>query len=70
MKKRGKIFTTEGGCWFCWADDDGPGWDLMFDSEFDTNVHVQCLKQALEEDPYHPEARAMSYILEAFTDNE
>jgi predicted component of viral defense system (DUF524 family) len=38
--------------------------DLVFDTEFDTPVHISCLKKILEEDPDHPEAKFMKYLLE------
>lgn len=47
-------------CWFCKGEDG----DLLFDGEFDTFVHVKCIEQALEDDPHHPEARHMMYLLE------
>jgi hypothetical protein len=45
-------------CWFC-----DHGGDLVFDCEFDTAVHVECIRKALEEDPENPEAQIMSYLL-------
>jgi hypothetical protein len=47
-------------CWFCRRNDD----DLVLDTEFDTYVHRKCIKQALKDDPNHPEATLMKYLLE------
>lgn len=61
-----KIFREpeEGGCWFCFTESD----DMLFDSEFDTNVHVSCLKNVLEKEPDNPEAQLMKYLLEEETE--
>jgi hypothetical protein len=49
------------GCWFCGDKGDEP---LVFDMEFDTPVHLSCIRKALEEDPNHGEAGPMDYLLE------
>lgn len=57
-----KISPADGGCWFCYT----VSGDMAFDYEFDTYVHLECVRKALE-DPNHPsheEARFMSYLLE------
>jgi hypothetical protein len=36
---------------------------MAFDYEFDTPVHVECIAKALEQDPDHPEAICMRYLL-------
>jgi hypothetical protein len=51
---------NEGGCWFCWDDDPV---NMAFDTEFDTNVHITCLKHALNINPDHPEAKFMEYLI-------
>lgn len=51
---------TQGFCWFC-STDDG---DMLFDTEFDTNVHESCLREKLKAEPDHPEAVFMTYLLE------
>lgn len=51
--------ATQGGCWFC----NMSGTDV-YDSEFDTFLHLQCLRDALEKEPEHPEATIMQYLLE------
>ena len=56
----GNIPPEHGGCWFC-HDDKGD--DLVFDWEFDTYVHLNCLKKVLEENPEDQEAKFMSYLL-------
>lgn len=58
--KRGKVFPSQGGCWFCWNETEG----MVFDTEFDTLVHPQCILSALADDPEHPEARLMFYLVE------
>jgi hypothetical protein len=65
MRPRGKVWAGQGGCWFCSHDDDVG--TAVFDSEFDTMVHLDCLKEVLEKNPRHPEAKHMAYLL---TSNE
>ena len=48
-----------GGCWFCNIKND----ELVFDTEFDTNVHKECIMAALKHDPNHREAIYMKYLL-------
>lgn len=50
-----------GGCWFC--HDDAPQ-GLVFDGEFDTFVHISCLKEAIK-NSNDEEAQIMSYLLES-----
>jgi hypothetical protein len=52
---------AHGGCWFCCRDDKQE--DMTFDTEFDTNVHLSCLRKVIEKDAYHPEAMHMTYLL-------
>lgn len=52
----------QGGCWFC--SDDNPK-DLVFESEWDTMVHLSCLRRVLEYNPEHCEASLMRYLLDA-----
>lgn len=54
------VWPGEGGCWFCFSDEG----DLLFDTEFDTYLHKECLEEVLKEDPEHPEAKFMKYLLE------
>ena len=54
--------ATEGGCWFCGRVDSSL--TLLFDFEFDTYVHKECLHTELMVDPDHPEAKFMAYLLE------
>lgn len=49
----------EGGCWYCKLNDCD-----VYDSEFDTMLHLDCLKRVLEIDPNHPEAIVQSYLLD------
>ena len=57
------VDPTEGGCWF-YHKGDG---DLVFDDEFDTYVHLQCIRDTLEEakrtGKLNPEAELMAYLL-------
>jgi hypothetical protein len=46
-------------CWFC-----DKGGDLVFDREFDTPVHLACIRQVLDTHPEHTEAQLMAYLLE------
>jgi len=50
--------NTKNSCWFCDEVDD----DLVFDTEFDTYVHVDCIRTRLKEDPFDPEANQMKYL--------
>lgn len=57
-----KLSPSSGGCWFCEQDDEQE--ILFFEYEWDTNIHISCLKNALEKDPEDPEAGLMKYMLE------
>lgn len=46
------VHPCDGGCWFCHTADE----EMAFSCEFDTYLHLKCLKKALEDDPVHPEA--------------
>jgi predicted transcriptional regulator len=65
-KKGGMIMATlspaNGGCWFCHKDNEQEA--LLFDWEFDTFVHANCIRKALKEDPLDREAILMKYLLE------
>lgn len=54
------VSPVDGGCWFC---NRSGGEDFDFDVEFDTNVHLGCIREVLKENPNHPEARWMRYLL-------
>ena len=41
-----KLKPSDGGCWFCSTDDEG---EWLFSSEYDTNLHIECLEKALDE---------------------
>lgn len=43
----------DGGCWYC-SRTDG---EMFFSGEFDTWVHVECVKAAVAKDPGDREAR-------------
>jgi hypothetical protein len=54
------VTPPEGGCWFC-KRAHAP---LVFDWEFDTAVHLDCIRKALALDPEDCEAIHMAYLLE------
>ena len=47
-----EISPSEGGCWFCFKDHN----PMVLDFEFDTNVHLDCLREALK-NPEDEEAK-------------
>ena len=47
-------------CWFCSKKDEL----LVFDGEFDTYVHLECIRRVLKSEPMNPEAVLMKYLLE------
>lgn len=52
---RGNVSPKDGGCWFCHKD-----FGVMeFSTEFDTNLHEDCLRYALKAEPNNPEAKLM-----------
>lgn len=55
-----RVEPGHGGCWFCYQQDG----ELIFETEFDTYVHLKCVREALAQDPQHPEAKFMRYLLE------
>ncbi len=61
-----ELHPCDGGCWFCKQDDEKE--PLAYDGEFDTYVHLSCIKKALEE-PRNPEAEIMSYLLAGEKEN-
>ena len=61
------VSPQDGGCWFC---NRVGGDDMDFDCEFDTYVHHGCIRDALKEDPKHPEAKFMKYLLPEWDGNE
>jgi hypothetical protein len=56
-----KVYASplDGGCWYCQTKDD----TLVYDSEFDTLVHIECIKSALRIDPEDQEAKFFKYLL-------
>jgi len=54
--EKNKTTPASGGCWFCQVQDD----NLVFDSEFDTFVHVDCIMDNYE---VRYEAEIMAYLL-------
>lgn len=57
MSDRKFLKPQDGGCWFCSFDECD-----AFDVEFDTALHLDCLKEALSKGS--EEADIMSYLLE------
>lgn len=58
MIEKNEMKKWQNTCWFCRKDKTD-----SFDSEFDTYLHIACLKDALEKEPDHPEAKHMKYLL-------
>jgi len=55
-----KVGPIAGGCWYC-DDDEGP---MYFCWEFDTNLHLECLKKELkwkEDNPFDREESGYPY---------
>lgn len=63
------VSPVDGGCWFCFTTDPC---GMVFDTEFDTNVHIRCIERVLRTEPEHAaakpnlrfEAELMAYLLE------
>lgn len=55
MKPRGNVSPNNGGCWYCYNVDDS----LSFSCEFDTFVHIECLKE-MAKNPEDREAQIMA----------
>ena len=53
MEMKRKVSPSKGGCWYCFIQDD----KLLFDTEFDTFVHLSCVEKAVRNEPEDPEAR-------------
>jgi hypothetical protein len=53
-----EIEKDGGACWFCDVKDD----DLVVETEFDTYVHIDCVRARLKEYPLDPEANLMKYL--------
>lgn len=57
-------FKEEDGlCWFCNNNGDVQE-HRVFDVEFDTPVHLSCIRSALKADPNDAEAGLMRYLLD------
>jgi hypothetical protein len=56
---------NDGGCWFCYKVSN----DMLFDTEFDTYLHKECLigalQKAKQDKNYETEAVFMTYLLDA-----
>lgn len=57
-----RVSPVNGGCWFCFTTREARDW--VYDVEFDTYLHLSCLKKAVEEEPEDPEVGIMCYLLE------
>jgi len=57
MRERGSVPPSQGGCWYCYNKDNLN--DMEFSFEWDTNVHLECLKEALQ-DPNNEEAKIIA----------
>lgn len=49
-------FPEDGGCWYCYGVDD----ELVFSTEFDAYVHLECLECRLQDSPDDREAQIMA----------
>ena len=59
MVEKDEVKKWQDTCWFCRKDKTD-----SFDSEFDTYLHLDCLRDILKGNPDHPEAKHMKYLLE------
>lgn len=50
---RSQTSPSRGGCWYCWTKDPEPD---RFSFEFDTFLHLECLKRWLVGHPKDDEA--------------
>ena len=61
MKKNERKSTpAKGGCWFCYMTDDEET-DWLFSWEWDTNLHLSCLKKAIEDNPKYTHWNTSNY---------
>jgi hypothetical protein len=56
MAEEGSGMIDNDPCWYCHCP---PGDDLVFSWEFDTYVHLSCLRERIEHDPSDREAHIM-----------
>lgn len=49
------VGPNSGGCWYC-GEDEG---EMVLSAEFDTYLHIDCLKDALYADPGDQEAQIL-----------
>ena len=65
--ERVPLCPTKGGCWYCCKSRGADYDDWAFDGEFDTFVHLSCLRQADEttpkDSPGRVEVDCMLYLL-------
>lgn len=57
---RPKVSPQDGGCWYCERVDE----DLVYDDEFDTMIHLDCVRQVLKYNPNDLEVQFLSYLIE------
>ena len=55
-KEKESVSPAMGGCWYCHKQDDV----MVFSGEFDTYLHIKCLKAALRANPQDQEAQIMA----------
>jgi len=51
-RQKGSVPPHRGGCWYCHNED----LDLRMSREFDTGIHLQCIKDRLDANPDDQEA--------------
>ena len=54
------IETNEGGCLFCGKDDG----DLVYEKQFDTYVHLHCIRFAIKESHRTGEPNLEAWLME------
>ncbi len=54
------VYADKGGCWICHRNTG----QMVFDTEWDTLVHLDCIREWLKLYPEDPEVSLMKYLLE------
>tara|TARA_Y100000310_G_scaffold343618_1_gene452123 strand:+ start:428 stop:640 length:213 start_codon:yes stop_codon:yes gene_type:complete len=52
-KVKGYVSMVDGGCWYCERDFGR----MVFSWEWDCNVHLECIRKRLDDDPRDEEAQ-------------
>jgi hypothetical protein len=62
MREQGKVSPNDGGCWYCHNKDEG----LVFCMEFDTFIHIDCIKEQIASLPPECEDQELKIIAREF----